>query len=554
MDRGQKDTERIENLIEKRINHEYAVAMREIEDELSSYFARFEKKDETWRRWVANGERTKEEYQQWRIGQMAVGRRWADQKEAIARQLVETSKTSLDYVRKYSSEIWAENFNYATYQVEHMAGINTPFTLWSKESVNRLVEQNPDIAPPVGKKLAAQIAEGKAVKWNKQQLQSVMIQGILQGDSISKLATRLATQVGDKDRKASIRNARTISTGVQSAGRVDAYKRAQEKGVKLQQMWCSVMDNRTRHSHRWLDGEIRPVGDAFSNGCEYPGDPKGDPAEIYNCRCRLRGVVEGLTPLARQYRDTSAVGGMSYDEWRNAKAKSGKVTAPDERSRDAKQRELAKYRNGNNVDYMGKPKNFNMENTKVKAYEVEGMNGIFAQRSNEDALNTASLVDNARAEVSKLNDVSSIVVTNKMSGIAGYDHVNNVLYVNEMLSNADYVAQNLTDYFVADNAIDVLKHEMHHKEHWDSVIKIAKENHKNYDIIKHDLETDLRKYVAEQSSMDFNYITRVVSRNANDAYIKDDNINELVADILLQEDKGIVKDTVLLNLVKGVVK
>lgn len=350
MDNGQQETERILKSIEKRINHEYAIAMREIEDELSVYFAKFEKKDETWRRWVANGERTKEEYQQWRIGQMAVGRRWADQKDAIARQLVDTSKTALGYVRKYSPEIYAENFNYSTYQVEHMAGINTPFTLWSKESVNRIVEQNPDIAPPVGKKLAAQIAEGKAIKWNKQQLQSVMIQGIMQGDSISKLATRLATKVSDKDRKASIRNARTISTGVQNAGRVDAYKRAEDKGVELEQMWMATMDNRTRHSHRWLDGEVRPVGEAFSNGCEYPADPKGDPAEIYNCRCSLRGVVKGLQPKARQYRDTSAVGGMSYDEWRNAKAKSGKITAPDEASKSAKSDYLNAYRNNGIID------------------------------------------------------------------------------------------------------------------------------------------------------------------------------------------------------------
>lgn len=348
MDRGQQETERILKSIEKRINHEYATAMREIEDELSVYFAKFEKKDETWRRWVASGERTKEEYQQWRIGQMAVGRRWADQKESIAKQLVETSKTSLGFVRKYSPEIYAENFNYSTYQVEHMAGINTPFTLYSKVSVNNLVEKNPDIAPPVGKKLAAEIAEGKAIKWNKQQVQSVMIQGILQGDSIPKLATRLATKVSDKNRKASIRNARTLATGVQNVGRVDSYKRAQDMGVDLEQMWMATMDNRTRHSHRWLDGEVRPVGEAFSNGCEYPADPKGDPAEIYNCRCSLRGVVKGLQPKARQYRDTSTVGGMSYDEWRNAKAKSQKITNPDEAARLAKQGYLDEYRGNTN--------------------------------------------------------------------------------------------------------------------------------------------------------------------------------------------------------------
>ena len=349
MDYGQQETERILKNIEKRINHEYAVAMREIEDELSSYFARFEKKDETWRRWVATGERTKEEYQKWRIGQMAVGRRWADQKESIAKQLVETSKTSLGFVRKYSPEIYAENFNYSTYQVEHMAGINTPFTLYSKVSVNNLVEKNPDIAPPVGKKLAAEIAEGKAIKWNKQQIQSVMIQGILQGDSIPKLANRLATKVSDKDRKASIRNARTLATGVQNVGRVDSYKRAQDMGVDLEQMWMATLDGRTRHSHRWLDGEVRPVGEQFSNGLEYPADPHGDASEVYNCRCSLRGVVKGLQPKARQYRDTSGTSGMSYDEWRNAKATSGKITAQDEAAKNARKEYIDKYSGKENL-------------------------------------------------------------------------------------------------------------------------------------------------------------------------------------------------------------
>lgn len=410
MDYGQQETERILKNIEKRINHEYAVAMREIEDELSSYFARFEKKDETWRRWVATGERTKEEYQKWRIGQMAVGRRWADQKESIAKQLVETSKTSLGFVRKYSPEIYAENFNYSTYQVEHMAGINTPFTLYSKVSVNNLIEKNPDIAPPVGKKLAAEIAEGKAIKWNKQQIQSVMIQGILQGDSIPKLATRLATKVSDKDRKASIRNARTLATGVQNVGRVDSYKRAQDMGVDLEQMWMATMDNRTRHSHRWLDGEVRPVGEAFSNGLEYPADPKGDPAEIYNCRCSLRGVVKGLQPKARQYRDTSAVDGMSYDEWRNAKAKSGKITAPDDKAKSAKQGYLDEY-SGKNKTKAENPKNVRYGEYRGISFDDDNLRDHMGDGSMLDPIKMVmddTGFDSARAEQA-IDDITSWV-------------------------------------------------------------------------------------------------------------------------------------------------
>ena len=346
MDRGQRDTEALLKQAERKINQEYKKAMEEMEVELLDYFQRFEKKDETWRTWVENGSRTKEEYEKWRIGQMAVGRRWQDQINSLAKTLTEANKVANGIIRRYTPEMYADNYNYSTYEIEKGASINTSFNLINKEAVERLMTKDPEVLPPPGKKTSREIAEGKAMRWNKQQLQSVMLQGLMQGDSIPKLATRLATTVGDRDRKASIRNARTMATGASNAGRVDAYKRAQSKGVDMEQMWLATMDNRTRHSHRWLDREVRPAGEAFSNGCEYPGDPKGDPAEIYNCRCSLRGVVKGLDRRSGQFRDDSAVGGMSYDEWRRARSKSNPIDLPEKKARNIKNKFIGDYRNG----------------------------------------------------------------------------------------------------------------------------------------------------------------------------------------------------------------
>lgn len=346
MDRGQQDTEDLLKQAEKRINEEYKKAMDEMEDELTDYLERFEKKDEKWREWVESGQKTAEEYQQWRTGQMAVGRRWQDQINTLAVQMNQTNQTAQGIIRKYTPEMYADNFNWATYQIEKDTQLNTSFNLVNSDAVERLMRDDPDVLPPPGKKVSQEIAEGRAIRWNKQQLQSVMTQSILQGDSIPKMANRLATTVGEKNRKAAIRNARTMATGAQNAGRVDAYKRMQSKGVKIRQQWDAVHDNRTRHSHRWIDGEIQPVGEAFSNGCEYPGDPKGDPAEIYNCRCRLKSVIDGLTPRARQYMDTSGMDGMSYDEWRNAKAKSQDIESQEKKGKAIKASYIKKYRGG----------------------------------------------------------------------------------------------------------------------------------------------------------------------------------------------------------------
>lgn len=346
MDAGQKQTEALVKQMEKRINAEYAQAEKEIAEKLEDYWRRYEKKDEKWQQWVKEGKKTKKEYKAWKTQQLAVGRKWEAQKNEIAHDLQNARGMAEAIVNQSKPTIYAQNHNFATYQIEHDAKIDTSYTLYSRESVERLLRDNPDMLPPVGKKVSKAIAEGKAVAWDKQQLQSVMIQGILQGDSIPHLAERLARTVGDRDMKAAIRNARTMATGAQNAGRVDAYKRAQDKGVDLEQMWLATMDNRTRHSHRWLDREVRPVGESFSNGCEYPGDPKGDPAEIYNCRCSLRGVVKGLDRKSGKFREDSAVGGMSYEEWLEAKPEYRDILSQKEKGEAIKRSYINQYRRG----------------------------------------------------------------------------------------------------------------------------------------------------------------------------------------------------------------
>lgn len=344
MDRGQKNTDALIAEMEKKINREYAKAEKEVETQLKDYFRRYEIKDKKWQEWVKDGKKSEADYLAWKKSQLAVGQRWQDQKDKIAKELANSNEMAKSIVNGYRSQIYAENHNYATYQIEHDAKINTGYTLYSKDSVNRLLKDDPDLLPAPSKKTLARIARNKEEVWNKQQLQSVMMQGILQGDSIPKLATRLATTVGESDRKAAVRNARTMATGAQNAGRVDAYKRAEDMGVDVEQMWMATLDDRTRHSHRALDGETRPLGEAFSNGCEYPGDPAGEPSEVYNCRCTLRGVVKGLDRKSGEFRDDSAVGHMSYDAWLDAEERHNPILLPEEKGEAIKMSYIREYR------------------------------------------------------------------------------------------------------------------------------------------------------------------------------------------------------------------
>lgn len=65
-------------------------------------------------------------------------------------------------------------------------------------------------------------------------------------------------------------------------------------GISLKQEWVATLDNRTRHSHRQLDGEKVDVGAKFSNGCRFPGDSDAPYAETMNCRCTLVAVIDGI--------------------------------------------------------------------------------------------------------------------------------------------------------------------------------------------------------------------------------------------------------------------
>ena len=59
---------------------------------------------------------------------------------------------------------------------------------------------------------------------------------------------------------------------------------------QLQKIWDTILDDRTRHSHETINGQIRNMDDYFNVGNEiamYPRDPKLSIGESANCRCDL---------------------------------------------------------------------------------------------------------------------------------------------------------------------------------------------------------------------------------------------------------------------------
>lgn len=83
------------------------------------------------------------------------------------------------------------------------------------------------------------------------------------------------------------RIARTETTTAMNAASQVA---AEETGIVFEKEWLSAGDGRERESHRRLNGQRVAMGQTFSNGLRYPGDPLGVASEVVNCRCTTLNI------------------------------------------------------------------------------------------------------------------------------------------------------------------------------------------------------------------------------------------------------------------------
>lgn len=310
MDQGWFDTEMQLRRMEREIRRVYEEAQKEAQAKLNDYLRKFEIKDRIKRRQLREGKITREYYNYWRKGQICIGERWREMVDVLTKDYVNADKIAMSIIKGHMPEVYALNHNYATFQVEQGSLVDTSYTLYNRHTVENLMElDQPSLLP------APKVNIPKDEQWNKSHIRDAITKSVLKGDSIPDIAKSLQ-QVTNMDYRAAVRNARTIMTGVQNSGRLGAYRRAENMGINLKKEWLATPDAHTRDSHRWIDGETVGIDEPFSNGLDHPGDPYGKPAEVYNCRCTMVPVVDGIDPAAG-LRENLEIDGMSYEEWKN---------------------------------------------------------------------------------------------------------------------------------------------------------------------------------------------------------------------------------------------
>lgn len=327
IDAGREEIDRLLKRMQRRIIKIYRVASEKAEKKARGFFVKFENMDKKMRQLVADGKLEELDYKKWRRDAILESKAWARMRDQLAEDYRNADKIARQMVVEDMPEAYAMAHNFATYEVENLARVDTSYTLYNREAVEALIRDDPQLLPPPSKPLKAGVKQ-----WHRHQVQSVTLQSILQGESIDKAARRITKTLGAKNTADAVRYARTAINAAEASGRQAAYERAVGMGINVRKKWYAVYDGRTRHEHRLLDGQERAVDEPFEiDGIRLmcPGDfDLGAPGwMIWNCRCTISPVIQGLEDLAGALR-SNAAHGMTYDEWKVAKP------VPKEKGRD----------------------------------------------------------------------------------------------------------------------------------------------------------------------------------------------------------------------------
>ena len=296
--------------MEASISNVYEQAVEETTARLNSYMEQYEEENRVMRARLLEGEITEAEYEQWARRNLLRTQQYSTTIDSLTEMLVNADSAAIALVNGELPYVVAESYNFTQFVghiiADHDDIPNVSFEIYNAQSVQAIIRDNPEILPVVDPELDTE--------WNRTRLNREITQGIIQGSTIPDMATRLQ-RVTQMDRNSAIRAARTAMTGAENMGRNESHRRITSQGIDMVKRWSATYDARTRDTHRLLDDTTANAQGLFGDGIldklgeplmEYPGDPKGAAAEIYNCRCRLNVVPPNYS------REANA---QAYERW-----------------------------------------------------------------------------------------------------------------------------------------------------------------------------------------------------------------------------------------------
>lgn len=187
-----------------------------------------------------------------------------------------------DSIAKYLTQSYENGF-YGTLYDLHGQGIPVIFPIDQKQVV-KAIQTDTKLSEGMYSRL------GEDTAYLKKSIRAELSRGISNGSSWLEIASHIANGMNSPFKKAinnAIRIARTEGHRIQNQAQMDTITTAKKNGADVVKQWDSTMDDRTRDSHKILDGQIREIEDYFEvNGHRalHPG-AFGVASEDIHCRC-----------------------------------------------------------------------------------------------------------------------------------------------------------------------------------------------------------------------------------------------------------------------------
>lgn len=323
----------------EKLQHEIEIVYKQAEIDIRHKMKDFEKryraKESIYKKEVKQGKMTQEQFDNWKKGQVFQREQWKAKRESVLHTMQSANQTAVKMINGQTTNVFAVNANYTSYNIEHGAGVNFGFGIYDSAAVVNLIKDNPQVLPKW------KINESKDYTWSQKKVNRAITQGIIQGESLQQIADRLTNKLVSSNKDKMLTFARTAMTGAQNSGRLTSMEAAKNLGIDLEKEWMATLDSRTRDSHASIDGERVPINSKFSNGLEYPGDANGAPAEVYNCRCTMVSNVKKYPAEYERYDniDGKPIKNITYKEWYEAKGlNKGKQVSEEKATKEAEKK------------------------------------------------------------------------------------------------------------------------------------------------------------------------------------------------------------------------
>lgn len=316
MDKGHKFTDKEIERLENKLRKHYGKTNKAVIDMLTEHLKQYEDRIAEYQQRLDSGGMTEQQYEDAVYMLITTGNDWQQTQDAIVNAYVESDASAMQIIGATMLTVYLYNnlfkskrmisksrshFDFDFKMPKVFRDKDNPFAiiidLLNGKAFRRM------LPPPNPNKMKDRL-------WHRVKLNSIIRQGIRKGKSVNDIAYNIE-RLTKMDIVAAFRAARTGCTNAENSAKLDAMIAFRDKyGIDVKKMWYATLDGRTRTHHREVHGEVRELEEKFSNGLLFPADPNGEPSEVYNCRCTMLEVIDGV-----DLDIANAPSGKSREEW-----------------------------------------------------------------------------------------------------------------------------------------------------------------------------------------------------------------------------------------------